>query len=205
MKFWNHYKMGQLIYKSMEENGIRLKKTMFVYGNLAPDMCFSYIYRMHTKVVSASYLSKQLIRVYSGANLPESAKFSYCLGVMSHYICDFLCYPHTTAFNGGTHEHYMHEKKQTVEADDLLPLNKKKCSGLNFILLTDMIDRYISRREKLYGQNAEMKYGEISFAMYVAAWASSNAYLYAEQSFTASALAGSGAPIHDIAVETAVC
>jgi len=205
MKFWNHYKMGQLIYKSMEENGIRLNKTMFVYGNLAPDMCFSYIYRMHTRVVSASYLSKQLKCVYSGDHLPESAKFSYSLGVMSHYICDFLCFPHTTAFNGGTHEHYLHEKKQTVKASDLLPLNKKKCTGLNYILLTDMIDRYISRREKLYGQNAEMKYGEISFAMYVAAWASSNAYLYAEQSLAVSALAGSGASIHDIAVETAVC
>ena len=205
MKFWNHYKMGKLIYKSMEENGIRLNKTMFVYGNLAPDMCFSYIYRMHTRTVSASYLSKQLKRVYSGVNLPESAKFSYSLGVMSHYICDFLCYPHTTAFNGCTHEHYLHEKKQTVEAGDLLPLNKKRCIGLDYIMLTDMIDRYISRREKLYVQNAEIKYGEISFAMYVAAWASSNAYLYAEQSLVASALVDSGATAREIAVETAAC
>jgi len=123
---------------------------------------------------------------------------------MSHYICDFLCYPHTTAFKGGTHEHYLHEKKQKVEADDLLPLNKKRCNGLSYFLLTDMIDRYISRREKLFGQSTELKYGEISFAMYVAAWASSNAYLFAEQSLAASTLTGSGVPIRDIAVETAV-
>ena len=181
MRFWMHYRMARLINKQMAENGVTTDGLFFLLGNLAPDMTFSYIFRRHTRKVSLPHLKKQIKYLYEDGIDPYSAKFSWHLGIMSHYVCDFLCYPHTPAFTGGTAGHFLHEVKQSVRATDLLPFNKKKSIGLNARKLTLALDRHIERREKLLLQNGAKGYAEVSIAMYVAAWASSGAYLYAVQ------------------------
>ena len=186
MKFWNHFKIGKLIHKSMKNNGMPLNKILFIYGNLAPDVSLSYIFRNHSRDVSASYLDKQLRYLYAGNHISGCAMFSYSLGIMSHYICDFLCYPHTPAFDGGTREHYIHEKTQTVNICDMLPYSKRAGKGLNLDKLTKALDSYISRREKMYAQSSEIKYGEIPYAIYIATWASGNVYLNASEKTTVS-------------------
>jgi hypothetical protein len=173
--------MARLIGKQMAENGIYTDGLFFILGNLAPDMTLSYVYRRHTREISLPHLEKQIRFLYKKGVDPYGAAFSWHLGVMSHYVCDFLCYPHTPAYNGGTAGHFFHEVRQTAKASDILPFDKQKSRGLDAARLTAALDRHIERRERLLSQNGNQEYEEVSIAMYVAAWASSCAYLYVLQ------------------------
>ena len=186
MRFWNHYRMAKLIYRQMAENGIQVNNTFFIIGNLGPDLYFSYLYRQHTRARSGAHLERQLNCLYTAGAEENATKFSFRLGVMSHYICDFLCYPHTPAFMGSTREHIMHEKRQTVCAD-MLPFDNQKIKGLDLAKLTKTLNRQISRREHLMARNACNDYDdypEIPIAMYVATWAAAGAWFYAAQTAT---------------------
>jgi len=173
--------MARLINKQMKENGVEADSLFFVLGNLAPDMTFSYVFRRHTREISLPHLEKQIRFLYKKGVDPYGVFFSWHLGVMSHYVCDFLCYPHTPAFNRGAVGHFFHEVKQSVHASDVLPFNKQKSRGLDAARLTAALERHIDRRERLLSQNSGQEYKEVSIAMYVAAWASTGAYLYAIQ------------------------
>ena len=173
--------MARLINRQMKENGVEADGLFFVLGNLAPDMTFSYIHRRHTRAVSLPHLEKQIRCLYKKGADPYGAVFSWRLGVMSHYVCDFLCYPHTPAYKRGAAGHFFHEVRQSVHSSDVLPLDKQKGRGLDAVKLTEALERHIERREKLLSQNGGQEYAEVSVAMYVASWASSSAYLYALQ------------------------
>ena len=188
MRFWVHFRMARLINKQMAENGVGIDGLGFILGNLAPDMTFSYVFRRHTREVSLPHLQKQIKHLYEDGMDPCSARFSWHLGVMSHYVCDFLCYPHTPAFKGGAAGHFLHEVRQSVQASDLLPFNGQKSKGLDAVRLAAALDRHIERRERLLFLNGDEEYTEVPVAMYVAAWASSGAYLYAAQGTTGRSL-----------------
>jgi len=177
MKMQNHFRMGRLIHKKMAVNDIWLNKFLFMWGNLAPDLCFSYIYRLHTRAASAHKLEKLLDQLYKGELTVESMRFSYYLGVMSHYLCDFFCYPHTPVFKGGLREHYLYEDKQTVNANDMPPFYMQKSMGLSRAKLIDMLDWYIINHEQSLAQNAKTANADIPLAMYASAWAISAVYL----------------------------
>ena len=186
MRFWNHYRMAKLIYRQMAENSIQVNEAFFILGNLGPDLYFSYIYRHHTRAGSGAHLERQINCLYAAGAEENAAKFSYHLGVMSHYICDFLCYPHTPAFRGGTRVHIQHEKRQTVSAD-MLPFNSQKIKGLDIAELKKTLDRKISYREQLMARNTRDDfddYSEIPIAMYVATWAVAGAWFHAAQRAT---------------------
>ena len=181
MRFWMHFKMARLISRQIAENGVEIDGLLFTLGNLAPDMTFSYVFRRHTRQVSLPHLQKQIRHLYGEGSDPYKVRFSWHLGVMSHYVCDFLCYPHTPAFDGTTASHFLHEARQSVHGGDMLPLRNRKSKGLNEAGLTAALDRYIERHERLLSQNSDEKYMEVPIAMYAAAWASSGAYFYAVQ------------------------
>ena len=189
MRFWIHFRMARLINKQMAENGVEIDGLFFVLGNLAPDMTFSYIFRKHTRRVSLPHLQKQIRYLYEDGIDPCSARFSWHLGVMSHYVCDFLCYPHTPAFDGGATGHFLHEVRQSVRCEDILPFDKQKSKGLNATRLAVALEHHIERRERLLRLNSGEQYAEVSIAMYVSAWASSGAYFYAAQRSSGISLA----------------
>jgi len=178
----NHYKMGCMICKEMKTGNMPLNKVLFILGNLAPDLFFSFLYRPHLRSQSASHLKKVLRRLYKGGITPERLRFSFYSGVLTHYVCDFLCYAHTPAFTGSMREHIRYEKQQTVNARDLLPFDVQKSMNLSLSRLTDILDEYILRREQFFMQNAERAGTDIPIAIYVATWAASSVYLHAEAS-----------------------
>ena len=181
MRFWIHYKMARLINKQVADSGVVIDGLFFIMGNLAPDMTFSYVFRRHTREMSLPHLEKQIKFLYKEGVDPCSAAFAWRLGVMSHYVCDYLCYPHTQAYTKGAAGHFVHEVKQTVQASDMLPFDKKKSKGLNAARFSAALERHIERQERLLLQNGGQNYAEVSIAMYVAVWASCGAYLHALQ------------------------
>jgi hypothetical protein len=40
--------------------------------------------------------------------------YSLRLGMISHYVCDFMCYVHTSDFDGGFREHRAYEQEQSA-------------------------------------------------------------------------------------------
>lgn len=158
-----------------------LNTPVFIFGNLAPDLCFSFLFHKHNHTESAASLAKLLKRLYDGDIAFNEAMFSFYLGMATHYVCDFLCYPHSPAFKGGLREHVIYERKQTVNSDDMLPFYKQKSKNLSLAKLIEKLDGHISRREQLFSQNVGLTNCDIPLAMYVATWVASCAYLHAEK------------------------
>ena len=179
MRFGIHFRMALLMRKQMAENGVNLDGVSFLLGNLAPDMSFSYIFRRHTRIVSLPHLNKQIKSLYKEGIDPYSLKFSWHLGVMSHYVCDFLCYPHTMAYNGNTAGHLYYEVRQSVKSSDMLPFEKPNNRGLDAIRLGIALDRFIEKRERHGLLKNGKEYNEVPAAMQIAVWASSGVFFHA--------------------------
>lgn len=181
MRMRNHYKMGSIIYKKMAENNMPLQKLAFIFGNLAPDIGLTYIYRRHQHSTSMSHLDKLILRLYYGIFHPNSIIFSFRLGIITHYVCDYFCYAHNPAFKGHLREHIIYERKQHVDEEAMYPFQKQKSMDINFDELIATLDDYVFRYEQLLLENEQMSCSDIPMGVHVATWLASATYLYAEK------------------------
>jgi len=177
MKFLNHYKMGNLIYKNMTEIGIPIEKSLFIFGNLAPDILITYAFNPHSHSKCSSRLIKLLKRLYA---IPKSSrlKYSYYSGVAAHYICDFLCFAHTSAFEGSVREHLIYEKNQTVCDNDVLLFCKQDSMNYSYSELINSLEERISRYVNLLTKTVNLSIMDIPIAIKTATWATSAAYFH---------------------------
>jgi len=178
MKTKTHYEIGRLINGEMANNGMALNRFLFITGNLAPDLIVSYLFRQHSYTLCSVRLYKLIRRLYDNS-APGRMRFSFYLGVASHYICDFFCYPHTREFKGGVAEHIRHENCQILNVDDMLPFNTQ--SGMNFscLALIDALDEHMAEYERILSRNKRISSIDIQLAVYIARWAVSAIYLNA--------------------------
>ena len=180
MKFINHYKMACVIWEKMASNDMQLRKRLYFLGNLAPDITGSFLFRQHSYITCGARLRKLLRRLFDGSISNNSILFSFYTGVMSHYVCDFLCYAHTAAFVGSVREHYRYEKNQNVNAEEIIPFENQKSMKYSYSGLKLDIENCIDNRERMLIQNARISASDIPFAIYIATWAVSAVYLHAE-------------------------
>jgi len=172
--------MAGLIWERMASNDMQLRKRVYLLGNLAPDLIGSYLFRQHSYITCGARLRKLLRRLFDGNIARSSLLFSFYTGVMSHYVCDFLCYAHTAAFVGGVREHYKYEKKQNVNEDEMLPFDRQKSMNYSYSELKLDIEYCIDRHERILSRDSGTSTSDIPFAVYVATWAASAVYLSAE-------------------------
>jgi len=180
MKFSNHYKMACQILEKLASNDMQLRKRVYFLGNLAPDLIGSFLFRQHSYITCGARLRKLLRRLFDGNVASSSILFSFSTGVMSHYVCDFLCYAHTAAFKGSVFEHYKYEKHQSVNAEDMLPFDRQRSMNYSYSELKFDIERCIDKHERILSKSVGMSAFDIPFAVYVATWAVSAVYLHAE-------------------------
>ena len=178
MKFSNHYRMGRLIWMKMETNDMLLRKRLYFLGNLAPDLFGSFLFRQHSYTSCGARLRKLLRRLIDGNIARSSVLFSFYSGVISHYVCDFLCFAHTTAFKGNVREHYCYEKNQVVRADDMLPFNRQRCMNFSYSELLLGIEDCVDKREQMLSKNICISILDIPLAIYAAIWVTSAVYLH---------------------------
>ena len=169
--------MGQIICNNMVENGIPLEKMLFKFGNLVPDLLVTYIFNKHSQSRCSSRLKKLLKRVYKASHSNRWI-FSYYSGVASHYICDFLCYAHTSVFSGSLRDHLTYEKNQPFIDTDVLPFHKLDSMYYSLTELDNALDELISKRVQLLSKNAWMSVSDIPVAIRVASWAAIAAYFH---------------------------
>ena len=108
-----HIMLGRIIHQFAEAKlGIRLHRGSFVFGNVLPDIYFSFVTRPHTIDHTLEMVSKKIAKLMNmkQTDAYSSRDFSRRLGVICHYYADYFCYPHTNRYPGDLKDHVIYEK-----------------------------------------------------------------------------------------------
>ncbi|MCL2764993.1 MAG: zinc dependent phospholipase C family protein [Treponema sp.] len=107
MRLELHNKIGKNVCNELIELGCYVNKKLFLLGNIFPDLCFSFLWCRHEHQYSRDYTRKKIEMLKRKPKL-----FSFHLGVLTHYICDYFCYPHSSSYNKGLIHHIIYEIQQ---------------------------------------------------------------------------------------------
>ena len=109
MRLKIHYAISKIIYAELWETGINIKEISFLFGNIFPDLIFSFLWRRHEYKHSKDHFKKMLDEIKN-----KSSFISFKLGVITHYISDYFCYSHMAIFNKGLISHIFYEMQQKI-------------------------------------------------------------------------------------------
>lgn len=116
MKYRIHRDLAERIREGCEGRlNVRINPRWFGIGNVYPDCSHQRLLYLH-EIQPAGKMVGRMIRrfckksIYSGQILSRWRSFR--LGIVMHYICDFLCYVHSPAFEGSLMEHRAYEQEQ---------------------------------------------------------------------------------------------
>jgi len=102
-----HYKIAKRICAETKELGLHLHEKSFLFGNLFPDLIQSFFWCRHEYSASREYLKKKIEKLKKKPFL-----FSFQLGILTHYICDYFCYPHSRIYDKSMLQHILYELRQ---------------------------------------------------------------------------------------------
>lgn len=110
--------MGKSIYDALSAAlPVKLNRRWFIYGNIYPDISHYCFTIPHYPDRSIGFV-KRLMHSLSLANIAPGdrldAMFSMQLGVLCHYLCDYYCHVHSSAFTGPLSKHFAYEIKQNA-------------------------------------------------------------------------------------------
>ena len=109
MRMEIHHKIGKAVCGELRESGCLIDEKLFLLGNLFPDLIHSYIWCRHEYQHSREYVRKKLDMLKKRPKL-----ISFHLGILTHYICDYFCYSHSSCFGKGLVQHIIYEVKQKI-------------------------------------------------------------------------------------------
>ena len=107
MRMIIHHNIGKNICSGLKELGCHINEKLFLLGNLFPDLIHSYLWRPHKYNHSREYIREKMIML---KNKPRLVSFH--MGVLTHYICDYFCYPHSDCYDQGLLQHILYEIRQ---------------------------------------------------------------------------------------------
>jgi hypothetical protein len=124
MRMEIHHKIGKAVCGELRKSGCRIDERLFLLGNLFPDLIHSYIWCRHEYQHSREYIRKKMDMLKKRPKL-----ISFHLGILTHYICDYFCYSHSSCFGKGLIQHIIYEVKQKIpEKIYKTNLNVKACT-----------------------------------------------------------------------------
>jgi len=132
MRLKVHHKIGKKVCAELKEFGCQIHEKLFLAGNLFPDLIHSYIWCRHEYRYSREYIRKKLDMLRKKPRL-----FSFHLGVLAHYICDYFCYPHSAAYDKGIIHHITYEIRQKIPEQ----FHKTKLNIKTFTI--EELDRFV--------------------------------------------------------------
>lgn len=112
----SHNAMSKLIHGYIEENtNLELNALRFKIGNMSPDLPLYHSHLKHYKQQNYGYILDMIVDLTETD--PRESKsilkdYSYRLGVVCHYMCDYFCLPHHNRkfFHDKLVEHLVYEK-----------------------------------------------------------------------------------------------
>jgi len=119
----SHLVIGNFIYNKIFDNfEVELDKKAFLYGCIKPDISTSYLFIPHYMDKSFDFISNLIIKLES-SNIPTVKKsmilYSTELGVVTHYIADYFCFPHNDMVFYRTLNHFFYEYNLIFEFNKL--------------------------------------------------------------------------------------
>ncbi len=161
--------------------GIKLDKDKLIWGSVCPDILPQYKIRRHYKDESLNFVVQEIIKIiFIGRYLefnngfdPITVKIlSKKIGVVSHYLSDYVCLPHAKrwTFNDNMIKHIKYEsklndyaiyhdfRKNIIKTDDL------NVYDLNLYNLKSEIIKYINNVIEEYSITTGFKY-DLDFAL----------------------------------------
>ncbi len=124
MKIRTHLKLSRDIrYFIQRFTSSELNPVMFSLGNILPDVAIHMRLMGHTKKHSYAYLLKRIRSLYKKRHRSH-AYISMKLGVITHYLADYFCHPHTELFEGSINDHRVYEvglARYVAKKNNLLP------------------------------------------------------------------------------------
>lgn len=110
MNIQSHWKLASLICKSSEFNIKGLKRFIFTFGNIFPDISFTFVRRPH--IPSIMY-DEVIHRIENAMHLTKKENHLnyFSLGIITHYLADFFCAAHTEPFGNDPRTHYLYEQQ----------------------------------------------------------------------------------------------
>ncbi len=115
MKYRIHRLLAEQIRLHCEDRlPLRLQSRWFSWGNVYPD-CTHRRLQLHEAASAGPMLGRMIVRrcrwgIRGDRTLSRFA--SLRLGIIAHYVCDFMCYVHTSRFTGTLKEHREYERVQ---------------------------------------------------------------------------------------------
>ena len=109
MRLAIHYRIAKRISSEIKKDGLRLHEKSFLFGNLFPDLIQSFFWCRHEYPVSRKYITKKIEKIKK-----KPLFFSFQLGVLTHYICDYFCFPHSRVYNKSMLQHILYEIRQKI-------------------------------------------------------------------------------------------
>ena len=97
----------------MEKKGMPLNKKYFLLGTIAPDLLLTCYFIPHKYEKTEPFLY-QITKKAATMNNYSPAISSFIHGVITHFICDYFCYPHSSVYNSGLRYHRIYEKHQRL-------------------------------------------------------------------------------------------
>lgn len=116
MKYRIHRRLSEQIREGCEGRlPICINPRWFAFGNVYPDCTHQRLFHLHEQE-SAGLMVERMIRRFCRKGIDQRKTLSRWrslrLGIIAHYICDFSCYVHTSAFEGTLREHRAYEAEQ---------------------------------------------------------------------------------------------
>ena len=109
MRLEIHYRVAKKICTEVKEQGLHLNEMAFLLGNLFPDLIQSYFWCRHEYPASRDFLIKKIEKLKK-----KPLFFSFQLGILTHYICDYFCYPHSRVYESSMLQHILYELRYKV-------------------------------------------------------------------------------------------
>jgi len=160
LKYRIHRSLSELIREGCEGRlNIQINPRWFAMGNVYPDCTHQRVLHLH-EWDSAGRMVERMIRRFCRKGLNNGTVLSRWrslrLGIISHYICDFSCYAHTSSFDGTLRQHRSYEAVQGRLHP--APAQKSDCdfhAAASSAELIDMLDTMLRQREKASFSPAE--------------------------------------------------
>ena len=110
MNIQSHWKLASFICKSSEINIKGLKKLFFAFGNIFPDISFTFVKNPHIPSIMYEAVMHRIEKALCFSDKQTYLNY-FSIGIITHYLADFFCAAHTEPFGEDARTHYLYEQQ----------------------------------------------------------------------------------------------
>lgn len=182
-----HKIVAKIVHDRIKEKyNVNLNLDKMLWGSIAPDVLPYYKTKRHYFDESGDYIAREISKLiyfsrYSYSEGNESKLFinymSKKLGIIMHYLCDFVCYPHAyrMTFIENLRKHVKYEQDLALYARENKFLEESfrdviSCEDINFfensdIKLEKKVKAYLIKVIKEYKDSNHSFDNDLNFAL----------------------------------------